>query len=103
MPLTLETEVGEESDILGALLTLGEGSENKESSPTLALAQSNTLQANRQAVEIAFGNVSPLHHPPRTHMLEAQIHERGDDASGKDPFRDRDVDRGLNSRRPGVT
>jgi hypothetical protein len=54
----------------------------------LALAHTDTLEADGEAVEVTLGDVPPPHDPPGAEVLEAQVHKGGDDAGGKDPFRD---------------
>ena len=86
--LTLETVVTEESDVLGALLVLGQLSKDQESLPALAFPKPNTLKLNRQVVEIAFGDTSPPHDALGTDMLESEVDKRKNDTDREDPFRD---------------
>lgn len=82
----MKAEVGEQSNVLGSFLALGEFGKDQETLPTLALSESDTLEANGNGVEVAFSYVSSFHNAVRAEVLEGEIDEGGDDGNGKDPF-----------------
>lgn len=102
MQLTLKAEVGEESNVLSALLTLRQGGENEEPPPSLALSHADTLQADCETVEVTLGHIPPLHDPPGAEMLEGEVDDRGDNAHGEHPLGDRKVDGGIYRGRPVI-
>jgi hypothetical protein len=85
--LTLEAEVGEERDVLGALLTLGQFRKHKEPLPPSALAESDTLEFHSQIIEIGFGDASAPHDPVGPQVLVGEVDEGENDAYGEYPLR----------------
>ena len=67
--LTLEAEIREERDVLGALLRLGQLGEDQEAPPALAAAPPDTLHADGQVVEVALGDVPPPPDPQASDVL----------------------------------
>lgn len=53
-------------------------------------------------VEVALSYVSPLHDPPRAEVLKAQVDEGRNDTYDEDPFRDGQVNGGVDLRRPVI-
>lgn len=100
--LTLEAEVGEEGNILSALLALGQLGKDQEAPPSLPLAGSDALQSHRQAVQVGLGHAAPPHDLMRAYVLEGEVDEGQDDAGGEDPFGDVDRDGGGDLGRPLV-
>lgn len=99
---TLEAEKGEECNVLGTLLTLGQLCKDQESPPSLATAETNALQPHCQIVEKALSHTAPSHDALSTNMLVCKVDEGEDDADGEDPFRDIERDWRLNFGRPLV-
>jgi hypothetical protein len=69
---TFELEVDEKSDIVGALFTLGQFSENKEASPSVALLgpDSHALNDDCKGVEIAIGDATRAHNSVGSDPIE---------------------------------
>lgn len=98
----MEAEVGEQGNVLGALLALGELGEDEEAPPALALAHADALEADGDVVEVALGDVAALHDAHGADLLEAEVDEGGDDGDGEDPLGDLEVDGRLDLGGPLV-
>jgi hypothetical protein len=86
MLLTLEAEIGEESNILGSFFAPSQFSEDEKSLPATTAPDTNTLQPDSQIVEITFSNAAPPHDLPGAKVLEGEVDKGEDNADGKDPF-----------------
>lgn len=98
----MERKVRKQSDVLGALLALGELSEDQEAPKASTLAHANTLLTNCDVVEITLGNVAPLHHAQSPELFKSEVDKGRDDADGENPFRDLEVDLGFDFGGPPI-
>lgn len=100
---SLKAEVGEESNVLGSLLTFGQFRENQKAPPPFAAsAYPDTLQANRQVVEKRFRHTSSPNDHVCSKVFVCQVDEGEDDTDREDPFGDIERNRRLDFRGPCV-
>ena len=99
----LELKVDEESDVVGALFTLGQFGEDQEAPPALAaFSQSHTLQYSCQRLEITFGNTA-CPHDAQSHDPSVEKENVGDDDSDcENPFGNLEGNLGLDLTRPFI-
>ena len=103
MRRTFEAEIGKESNILCAFLTLCQRGKDEKSSPSLAaIYNANRLPANSQVVHVAFGNIPTPHDANGANAFECEVDKRQDDADAKDPLGYVKGNGGLNGRTPAV-
>lgn len=72
---TLKTEVGEEGNVLGPLLTLCQLCKDEESSPSLALAHLDAFETNSQVVQVRLSDGASPHDALSSDVLITDIEE----------------------------
>lgn len=96
----METEIGEEGNVLRPLLTLGQLCKDEEPSPSLAAPKPNTLKPNGQTIQERLSNATSPDDDLRSKVLVSDIDERENDTDGEDPFGDVKGDGWLDFRGP---
>lgn len=100
--LTLELEVREQRNVVHPGLALGQLGEEQEPAPTLPRPRTDTLQLERQRIEIRIGDPPSPNDTERAEPFERDQHEGEQDADGEDPFRDGERDGGFDLAGPSV-
>ena len=100
--LTLQAKVGEDSNVLGPLLTLGQFSKDQKPPVALARSQANRFPSDGQGVKIALGDIASLHDSKGTNGLVREVDEGHKDTGRENPFRNLQGNTRLNFRRPLV-
>lgn len=87
--LTFEAEVREQSDIVRAFFTLGQGRKDQKTSPATAIfAHPGTLDADGDGVEITLSNATGFYDTNGAYPSKNKQNEREDNAACKNPLRD---------------
>lgn len=99
--LTFKREVREQSNVLGAFLTLGQLGEDQEPLPAPATrSDPDTLEADGQGVQVALCDAVRSNHPNGADPSVDQEDERNDDADGEHQSRYRKWDRWFDLASP---